>query len=75
MSENRHLHVHKGKLEIFINNFLGGMAWGLGASVGVSLLFTLLGLLAAKVGVVPIVGSFVSSVLSFVLQNNQYLHK
>ncbi len=75
MSEHKHLFVHKSKLEIFINNFLGGMAWGLGASVGVSLLFTILGIIAAKVGVVPVVGSFVSSVLSFVLQNNQYLHK
>jgi hypothetical protein len=75
MAEQKHLFVHKGRVEIFINNFIGGIAWGLGATVGVSLLITVLGIVAAQVGVIPVVGTFVSNIISFVLQHNQYLQK
>lgn len=71
MSAERHREIHKGRLEIFFNNFIGGIAWGLGASVGVSILFTVLGYLASKADLVPFVGSFVSEVINFVLMNNK----
>jgi len=63
------------KKEIFVNNFFGGIAWALGATVGLSLIFTLLGILAKNVNLVPIIGSFVSQVINFVLANNPNLHR
>ena len=61
--------------EIFINNFFGGIAWALGATVGLSIIFVLLGIIAKNVNLVPYVGSFVSQVINFVLANNPNLHK
>lgn len=63
------------KKEILLNNFFGGIAWSLGATVGLSFIFTLLGILAKHVNLVPFVGSFVSQVINFVLANNPNFHK
>ncbi len=75
MSEEKHHHVHRSRLEIFINNFTGGIAWGLGASVGVSILITVLGFIASQANLVPFVGTFVSQVIDFVLKHNQSLQR
>ena len=56
--------------EIIINNFLGGISWGLGATVGLSLFFVLLGVIAKEVNLVPVVGSFVSQVINYILATN-----
>ena len=56
--------------EIIINNFLGGISWGLGATVGLSLFFVLLGVVAKEVNLVPVVGSFVSQVINYILATN-----
>jgi hypothetical protein len=63
------------KKEIVINNFFGGIAWALGATIGLSFIFTLLGILAKHINLVPFVGSFVSQVINFVLANNPNLHR
>ncbi len=73
MSETKFEDIHKNKREIFFNNFLGGIAWGLGATFGVSILIALLGFIASQANLVPIVGSFVSEVVNFVLKNNPNL--
>ena len=69
----RHEEIHKSRKHIFFNNFLGGIAWGLGATVGVSIFFAILAFILSKVNVVPVVGNFVSGVLSYILQNNPNL--
>ncbi len=56
--------------EIILNNFLGGIAWALGATVGLSFIFILLGYLAKEVNLVPVVGSFVSQVINYILATN-----
>lgn len=75
MSENKYEHVHRAKKHIFFNNFIGGVAWGLGASVGVSILFALLGFIASQANLIPFIGGFVSEVIDFVLQNNPNLNR
>ncbi|OGH17059.1 MAG: hypothetical protein A3C30_02290 [Candidatus Levybacteria bacterium RIFCSPHIGHO2_02_FULL_40_18] len=55
---------------IFATNFLGGIAWGLGATVGLAVVLTLLGLFINKLNLVPIVGSFIADLLKPGLQNN-----
>lgn len=56
--------------EIIMNNFIGGIAWAVGATVGLALFFYLLGLLAKNINLVPIVGSFASEVIDFILSTN-----
>ena len=71
----RHEQIHKTRTQIFFNNFLGGIAWGLGATVGVSIFFAALALLLSKVNLIPFFGNFVSGILTYVLQSNPYLLK
>ena len=61
--------------EIIINNFIGGIAWALGATVGISIIFTILGIIAQQINLVPIVGSFVSHIIDFILATNSNFKK
>jgi nitrate reductase gamma subunit len=60
---------------ILATNILGGMAWGLGATVGLAVIFAILGFILNRLDLVPIVGSFISDILGPVLQNNPQLIK
>lgn len=64
--------VEEDKKKIFLNNLLGGLAWGIGATIGLSLILTIIGLIAKEINTVPLVGSFVSNIIDFVLKNNQH---
>ena len=59
------------KREMIVNNFIGGIFWSLGATVGLALIFTILSLMAKNVDLVPFVGSFVSDVIDFVISKSQ----
>lgn len=61
--------------QIIWNNFVGGIAWGLGATVGISIIFTILGLIAKNIDFVPIIGTFVSDIINFALSHNSSLQK
>jgi len=61
--------------EIIRNNFIGGFFWALGATVGLSIFFTVLSMIAKNLDLVPIVGSFASDVIDFILATNPNLHK
>lgn len=50
---------------IIINNFIGGISWGLGATIGVSLLLTLIALLAEPLSLVPIFGDFFARIFEY----------
>lgn len=71
MVDEKSNHIYKSRSEIFFNNFIGGIAWGLGATFGVSLIVAILGFIATQANLVPVVGSFVSEIIDFVLQHNQ----
>jgi Na+-translocating ferredoxin:NAD+ oxidoreductase RnfA subunit len=61
--------------KIIFNNFIGGAAWALGATIGLSLILAILSLIANRVNVIPIIGSFVSQIIDFVLRTNSHLQK
>lgn len=51
---------------MILNNFLGGIAWGMGAAVGGALLLTVIGFAVSKLDYVPVVGGFVSNIVGYV---------
>lgn len=68
---DRHEHVqheHTKLPKIFVNNFIGGIAWGLGASVGVSLLLALSGFVLSKINLIPVVGNFIAQLSMYLEQ-------
>ena len=58
------------KKDIIINNLIGGIAWAIGATVGLALFFWLLSVIAQNINFIPIVGTFVSDIINFILATN-----
>ncbi len=67
--------IKKPIKQIFFDNFLGGIAWALGATFGLSLIVTFLTVILKNIDFIPIFGGFVSKITSYVLQNNPHLVK
>jgi len=66
-----HEAVHKKKRsQIFLDNFLGGIAWALGATVGLAVIVTLLGFILKNINLVPFVGGFIADIINFVIAKN-----
>lgn len=61
--------------EILVNNFMGGIAWALGATVGLAMFFAILTLISKNINFVPVVGSFVSDIINFILATNPNVGK
>ncbi|GIW61767.1 MAG: hypothetical protein KatS3mg089_0619 [Patescibacteria group bacterium] len=59
--------------EIIVNNFVGGIAWGLGVTVGLAILFTILGFFLHQLNIVPFLGNFINDIVKYVMKNNPYL--
>lgn len=70
MSQDKHLLVEKSIKRIMINNFVGGIAWGLGVTIGASVLLAVLGYFASNIGIIPVVGKFIQDLLIFLSQNS-----
>lgn len=62
--------INNSRKNILINNFLGGLAWSLGTTIGLTVVVALLGMLLKNIAVVPIVGQFVIQITDFVSQNS-----
>lgn len=61
--------------KILRNNFIGGVAWGLGATVGVAIILAIIGLILRQINLIPVVGSFVAAVVKFILESDPHLLK
>ena len=55
------IHVPTGR--IIINNFFGGLAWGVGTVLGATVIVGLIVLVLSKLNSVPIIGDFFSGIL------------
>jgi hypothetical protein len=62
-------HVKESKKEIFFNNVIGGIAWGIGATVGAALILAIAGIILSKVNTIPIVGNYVENILLYISEN------
>jgi hypothetical protein len=61
------------RIQIFINNFIGGIAWALGATVGLALIVGVLTLILKNVNLIPVVGSFIADTIKFIITKNPNL--
>lgn len=69
----RYERVDKKRKTIFIDNFIGGIAWALGATVGLSILVAVLTIILKNSNVIPYVGNFVAGIIQFVITKNPNL--
>lgn len=69
----KHESLHRNKKEIFVNNFIGGIAWALGATVGLAIIVTVLGFILKNINLVPVVGNFVADVINFIIDKRPNL--
>jgi hypothetical protein len=68
--ENKHLNINRPKRIIFTNNFIGGIAWGLGVTVGLSFFIGILAFVGSRIDLVPVVGDFASKVINYIIINS-----
>jgi len=65
--EEKHLNINRTKKAIFTNNFIGGIAWGLGVTVGLSVFIGVLAFIGSRIDLVPVVGDFASKVINYIV--------
>jgi cytochrome bd-type quinol oxidase subunit 1 len=65
--------VNSSVKKILVNNFIGGIAWGLGVTIGLAVVFTILGFIGTSIDLIPVVGTFVSDLIEYILSNNPRL--
>jgi hypothetical protein len=58
--------IYRSHKDIVLNNFLGGIAWGLGATVGLAIILTILGFILRAINVVPIIGNFATQINHYI---------
>lgn len=68
MSE-KYNNIHRSRKELLLNNFLGGLAWGIGVTIGLAIFLALLAFIASRIDTVPFVGNYISDVLKYLLEN------
>ncbi len=69
MSESKSEHIYRSRKQIITNNFLGGVAWGIGVTIGLALFFGILAFISTHIDFVPIVGEFISNVIDYILRS------
>lgn len=73
MSESKNEHIYRTRRQMLTNNFLGGIAWGIGVTIGLTVFFGVLAFIASNVNFVPIVGNFVSDIINHILTSSNQL--
>ena len=61
---NKYLQPYKSRWKILIDNFLGGIAWGLGSFIGLAILAVIAGFVISKINLVPIIGTWIAQIMN-----------
>jgi len=56
------------KKQILVNNFLAGLAWGFGATIGIGAILALLTYIVSQINFIPIFGNFLAQILEFAIR-------
>jgi len=67
---NKYEKVTSSWKKIAVNNFIGGISWAIGATVGFSLFVAIIGLILKQINLIPIIGNFTAEITKYVLQTN-----
>ncbi len=65
-----HEKVYRSKKSIIFNNFLGGLSWAVGATVGLAIIVAILTYVLKNVNIAPVVGDFISAVIKEIIATN-----
>lgn len=66
--------VYKSRNKMLLDNFLGGIVWALGVWVGTTVIIAIIVYFLSHINFIPIVGSFVASVMKYVANANSPFH-
>lgn len=70
LAGDNYLNAQNSLKRILLNNFLGGIAWALGISIGASLVLAIIGFIFGKINLIPMVGNFIIEVNKFIQENS-----
>lgn len=59
-------HEHS-RLRQFFSNLFGGIAWGIGTSIGIIVGLSIFAFLITRINFIPIIGSWLAQVLEFAI--------
>lgn len=60
--------VYRSKGQLFLANFLGGLAWGLGSVLGATLIVALMLFLLNALGGLPLIGDYITDIAESISQ-------
>ena len=58
-----HTKISTSTKKMIVNNFLGGLFWGIGTIFGATIITTLLVIILGKLNAVPIIGDFIGKII------------
>lgn len=68
-----HDRIYRSKKSMMFNNFLGGISWGLGVTVGLSIIIAILSFIGSKVNFIPVIGGFIAQIVNYVATSGNHL--
>ena len=69
-SNRGHTRVHISTWKVILNNFLGGLAWGLGTVLGATVVVAVLIILLSKLHSIPFIGDLIGNILQSIQSQN-----
>lgn len=60
--------IYKTRQQLFLDNLLGGIAWGVGSVIGATLVIGILGFSIAQLKTVPFLGDVVAVIIHEITQ-------
>ncbi|MCC7304617.1 hypothetical protein IT418_04375 [bacterium] len=57
------VYIDKTKTQLFTDNLVAGIGWGIGTIIGAALLFGVLGFIVSRVQTIPLVGEVIYNII------------
>lgn len=62
MAQEKSHNVYKSRGKLLVDNFMAGIAWGLGTVIGATIVVALIGFVIARTQQLPLVGDVIYSI-------------